>query len=189
MASAGAFGALWLAAGSHERLATAEHVHRQLQSPQPALTFFSAEQAGDVEAMASRIIPTTDTPGAREAGVVYFMDRALSTWAKAQQSVFTDGLRKLEEDVAKKYPGSSRFSALTEVQQDDVLRSIEEMSFFGTLRFATLAGMFSLPSYGGNRDFVGWTLIGQDRVLDFRPPFSWYDVPANRRALLGEGER
>lgn len=187
MASAGAFGALWLAASPRERLAAAEHAHRQVQSPQPALMFFSREQAAEVEAIASRIIPTTDTPGAREAGVVYFIDRSLVTWGKEQAPVFTEGLRKLTEEVAKRFSGESRLSALSEARQDEVLRALEETPFFGSMRFATIAGMFALPSHGGNRDFVGWTLIGQDRVLDFKPPFSWYDVPANRRALLGAG--
>lgn len=188
MASAGAFGALWLAAGARERLAAAEHAHQQVQSPQPTLTFFSREQAAEVEAVAARIIPTTDTPGAREAGVVYFIDRSLATFAKDQQPDFTEGLRRLGRDVAAKFPGESRFSALAEASQDELLRGIQETPFFQSIRFATLAGMFALPSHGGNRDFAGWTLIGQDRVLDFKPPFSWYDEPANRRTLPGGTE-
>ena len=185
MASAGALGALWLAASPRERLAAAEHAHREAQSPQPTLAYFSREQATEIEAMAARIILTTDTPGAREAGVVYFIDRALDTWGKAQQPVFAEGLRKVAEEVAKRFPGESRFSALTEARQDEVLRGLQETPFFAAMRFSTLAGMFALPLHGGNRDYVGWTLIGQDRVLDFKPPFSWYDEPANRRALLG----
>ena len=35
--------------------------------------------AAEIEAIAARIIPSDATPGAREAGVVYFIDRALST--------------------------------------------------------------------------------------------------------------
>jgi hypothetical protein len=66
-----------------------------------------------------------------------------------------------------------------------VLKSIEETPFFGQIRFATLAGFFSLPSYGGNRDFTGWKLVGQEPAMEFRSPFGWYDQPANRRALLG----
>lgn len=189
VASAGTLGALWLAASPGERLAAAEHAHRQMQSPQPALAFFAREQAVEIEAIASRILPTTDTPGAREAGVVYFIDRALATWGKEQRPVFAEGLRKVAEEVARRFPGESRFSVLSEARQDEVLRGIEETPFFGSMRFATIAGMFALPLHGGNRDFAGWALIGQDRVLDFKPPFSWYDEPGNRRALLGDPGR
>ena len=35
------------------------------------------EDAVELEAIAARIIPTTDTPGAREAGVIYFIDNVL----------------------------------------------------------------------------------------------------------------
>ena len=44
------------------------------------LSFLSAAEAADVEAVAAQIIPTDDSPGAREAGVVYFIDRALATF-------------------------------------------------------------------------------------------------------------
>jgi hypothetical protein len=96
-----------------------------------------------------------------------------------------EGLAKLAQDVGAKFPGQTRLSALTPAQQDDVLKSIEETPFFGAVRFATIAGMFSLPSHGGNRDWVGWKLVGQESALEFKAPFGWYDRPANRRALLG----
>jgi hypothetical protein len=35
--------------------------------------------------------------------------------------------------------------------------------------------MFSLPSYGGNRDGVGWKLIGFEDSHVFYPPFGHYD--------------
>jgi hypothetical protein len=41
----------------------------------------SAEQAAEIEAAARRIIPTDDTLGAREARVIYFIDRTLATFA------------------------------------------------------------------------------------------------------------
>jgi hypothetical protein len=84
--------------------------------------------------------------------------------------------------------GQRRLSALTPEQQDAVLRRIENSDFFGQLRFATLAGMFSLPEHGGNRDFSGWTMIGQEPAMEYRPPYGWYDRPENMRALLGGGD-
>src|SRR4051794_29392930 len=55
------------------------HAH-SLQAGAGRDSFFSAADAADVEAVAAQIIPTDDTPGAREAGVVHFIDRALATF-------------------------------------------------------------------------------------------------------------
>ncbi|HEX6315027.1 MAG TPA: gluconate 2-dehydrogenase subunit 3 family protein [Gemmatimonadaceae bacterium] len=185
VAAATSLGAVWLLADVTERGNAMAHAAHQLTQAQPTLSVLTREQAAELEAFASRIIPSDDTPGAREAGVVYFIDRGLATWAKDQVPAFTDGLNKLSRDVAAKFRGQTRLSALTPAQQDDVLRSIERTPFFGLMRFATISGMFSLPSYGGNRDYAGWKLVDQEPAMEFRAPFGWYDQPANRRALLG----
>ena len=185
VATVGSLGAVWLLADTEERADAVRHASHQLQQTQPSISTLTQAQATELEPFASRIIPTDETPGAREAGVIYFIDRALSTFAKDQLPAFTEGLAKLERDVSAKVPGQTRLSALTPAQQDDVLKSIEQTPFFGQMRFASLAGFFSLPTYGGNKDFVGWKLVGQESAMEFRAPFGWYDQPANRRSLLG----
>ena len=188
VASVGAIGATWLIADPAVRRDAAEHAARQVGQQQPTLEFLTTEEAADVEAFASRIIPSDDTPGAREAGVVYFIDRSLTTWARGQQGGFREGLTKLRRDVAAVVRGQSRLSALPTDRQDDVLRRIQESVFFGQMRFLTLVGTLSLPEYGGNRDFVGWTMIGQEPAMEYRPPYGWYDRPENMRALIGGGD-
>lgn len=185
LASTGSIGALWLLADVADREDAARHAQQQMAVQQPTLAFFSREQAAEVDAMISRIIPVNDTPGARELGVLYFIDRAVTTWAKDVQPAFTAGLQQLAKDVAAKYPGETRLAGLAPLQQDEVLKSIEQSEFFGLVRFATIAGVFSIPSYGGNRDWLGWKMLGQEPAMDHRPPFGWYDRPANRRTLLG----
>lgn len=185
VASVGSLSAAWMLADPAVRLDAALHAERQVAAQQPNLAYLSREQAAEVEAFASRIIPSDDSPGAKEAGVVYFIDRSLTTWAKDQQQVFGDGLKKLAADVAAVVPGQSRLAALPAAQQDQVIGSIERTDFFGFMRFLTILGMFTLPSHGGNRDFIGWKLVGQESAMEFRPPFGWYDRPENLRALLG----
>ena len=185
VAAVGTLGAVWLLRDAEEHAEAVAHAARQVAQAQPALSVFTREQAVEVEAFAARIIPTDDTPGAREAGVVYFIDRSLATVAKDQVPLFNAGLTKLSKDVGAKFRGQTKLSALTPAQQDEVLRSIERTPFFGLVRFATLAGMFSLPTHGGNKDFAGWKLLGQQDAMEFKAPFGWYDQPANRRALLG----
>ncbi len=153
---------------------------------QPAgFVHFAPDDAADVEAIAARIFPTDDTPGAREAGVVYFIDRSMTTFAVDQADFFAVGLRDLNAAVANAHAGVARFAQLGDAQQDAMLRTIEGGEFFGAVRFATIAGMFALPKYGGNRDFIGWNLVDQRSVMEYKPPFGWYDHPDNQIALLG----
>lgn len=188
VASVGSLGAAWLLADTTQRQDAAAHAAHQLTRQQPELTFFTLEQAAEVEAFASRIIPTDDTAGAREAGVVYFIDRSLTTWAKGQQASWREGLATLEKAVGAVARGQKRLSALPPERQDEVLRRMENSDFFGQVRFATLAGMLTLPEHGGNRDFIGWAMIGQEPAMEFRPPYGWYDRPENIRALIGRGD-
>jgi Gluconate 2-dehydrogenase subunit 3 len=52
---------------------------------------------------------------------------------------------------------------------------VERTPFFERVRLLTLLGMFALPKYGGNRDHVGWQLIGFPDQHIFQPPFGYYD--------------
>lgn len=189
-----ALGAVWMAAAVACRDAANSSVEQAAQphslppeSPAPPRTLqvLTPEQFTELEAMTARIIPSDDTPGAREAGVVWFIDFALTSFVAAQGAVFTDGLAQLKKDVAAAHPGSASFASLTEPQQDVLLTRMENTEFFEAVRFATIAGMFSLPKYGGNKDYIGWDLIGQEHVFEFKPPFGWYDHPDNQQALLG----
>lgn len=183
-------GAIWItgALACREKMDPAALSHGPpVDSPAPprALKFLTQEEAAEVEAIAARIIPSDGTPGAREAGVVWFIDWALTDFANDAQPMVRAGLATLATDVATKHPGEARFAALTDAQQDEILRSYEEQDLFQFLRFGTIAGMFALPKYGGNANYVGWELIGQERGYEFKPPFGWYDRPENQRALLG----
>ena len=56
--------------------------------PPPCSSFLTPEEARQVDAITVQIIPTDDTPGAREAGALYFVDRSLHTWAAASATPF-----------------------------------------------------------------------------------------------------
>ena len=135
----------------------------------------SPEAAVEIEAMTIRILPSDDGPGAREAGVIYFIDRALGTFLRDQRPLVTPGLAELNAAAAARHPGVGNFSALDAAAQDDVLRAIEGGDFFGLIRRATIAGFLANPSYGGNRDTVGWRWIGFEDRFVWQPPFGYYD--------------
>src|ERR1700733_409458 len=90
--SATGLSSVWLASQWPAILAAQEHAHAVARSGKPGkLGFFSAELAAEVESVAAQIIPTDDTRGAREAGCPYFIDRALPTFDRDQQPVYTQG--------------------------------------------------------------------------------------------------
>jgi gluconate 2-dehydrogenase gamma chain len=171
----------WLATRWSGILAAEAFAFQATQSAAPAkLTFFSPADAAEIEAVAAQIIPTDDTPGAREAGTIYFIDRALATFEKAQQNRYTQGLQELHAKTAELFPGAAKFSALTSAQQIQVLTAIEKTPFFTLVRQHTLVGFLADPIHGGNRDGIGWKHIGFEGGFNHKPPYGYYDREAHR---------
>ena len=139
------------------------------------ISFLNAAEAADIEAVAAQIIPTDDAPGAREAGVVYFIDRALGTFFSQLASDYRAQLITFQAEYRERFPATRSFASLTSEQQIEHLKTIDHTPFFTTTHLLTLLGMFTLPTYGGNRDLVGWKLIGFEDTHAFYPPFGYYD--------------
>jgi gluconate 2-dehydrogenase gamma chain len=188
----GSVGAAWLTANWPVLLSAAEHAHQAVKSGNAALEVFTAEQARELDALTSRIIPTDDVAGAHEAGVVYFIDRALKTFASDNLPAYKTGLTEVQARTTKLFPGVARFSAATSDQQDKILAelfaesekqdatrrldpSAERSSFVETLRIHTVFGYLVDPESGGNRNYSGWKAIGRDPAHTFAPPFGFYD--------------
>ncbi|MFQ6006607.1 MAG: gluconate 2-dehydrogenase subunit 3 family protein [Woeseia sp.] len=137
----------------------------------------SPTEAREFDAIAARILPTTDTPGAREAGVIYFMDKAFGTIMAGELPDARRGLADFQAGIAAAYPGAGLFSDLDEFDEDQYLQSREQTDFFLQMHFMTLCGFFAMSSYGGNRDNVGWKLIRfEGRHGAWQPPFGHYDA-------------
>ena len=181
--SVSGLGAAWVAAHYADIEAVEAYVQRTAASGAPArLEFFTPAQAAEVEAMAAQIIPTDDTPGAREARVVNFIDRALVTFEKDQQAAYTKGLQDLEAQTKQLFPQAATFSTLASEQQIKVLTAMEKTPFFNLVRTHTITGFFAHPMHGGNHEKVGWKLVGWDDSLNHKPPFGYYDAqPQPRR--------
>lgn len=188
------------------------------EPPPDVLKFFTPHEARTVEALTARILPgTPDDPGAREAGVVYYIDNLLAYSEGFAEAVYRqppfaqtyEGDSPPEEGKAGPYPviwisadeierygyqsimtprevfrlglaavdryaneqfGSS-FVDQSEDEQDQIVFALADNQatgfeplnpeqFFHVLRRYTGEGMFSDPAYGGNRNMVGWKLIG-----------------------------
>jgi gluconate 2-dehydrogenase gamma chain len=158
-----------------------EHAHaiQQGQAP-PRFKVLTAAEAREISAVAARIMPTTDTPGATEAGAVYFFDYALGDFAKDAVTPLRGWLAELVTKAKAIRPAATRFSDLAAAEQDAVLKELEKGEFFGAVRGLTMLGMFSDPKYGGNRGQVGWKLLGFENRMTNSPPFGYYDAQAAR---------
>lgn len=166
----------WLALRLPEIVDAQEHAHRAAQSvPAVEFEYLTAEQATEIEAVAAQIIPTDDTPGAREVRVIYFIDRALMTFDKDKQPQYVKGLKELQAKQKRMFPKAARFSELGSEQQIALLKKIEKTAFFDLVRLHTVMGFFADPAYGGNFHQAGWKLIGFQDQFNFKPPFGFYD--------------
>lgn len=147
----------------------------EAQDSSASFTTLGNAEAAELQAIAARIIPTDEAPGATEARVIYFMDSVLGGSRAEVLTPIREGLTELQASAAAEY-GVASFSELSSGQQDDLLQKIEETPFFDTVRYLTIAGMFAQPSHGGNHNKVGWELIGfEDRHM-WQAPYGYYDA-------------
>jgi gluconate 2-dehydrogenase gamma chain len=174
-------------------VAAAEHAHQAANSKTPVkFQVLTPAQARDVEAIAAQIIPTDDLPGAREAGVVYFIDAALKTFASETVAIYRQGLAALNAEANAEYAGVKQFADANAEQQYALLQRFSDETdstkapggrrqaatsgdFFQTIWQHTVCGFLVDPSGGGNRDYVGWKVIDRDPAHSFAPPFGFYD--------------
>jgi gluconate 2-dehydrogenase gamma chain len=155
-----------LAGLSAEVLEALQHAHASAQAGDGKLQYLDPQAASEIEALAAQIIPSDDGPGAKEAGVIYFIDRALATFDSDQREIYRSGLAAYRSGLAASPPRAS-------------IVSIEHTEFFEALRRHVVMGFLASPAWGGNRDKVGWKLIGFEDAGAFQPPFGYYDTPGN----------
>jgi gluconate 2-dehydrogenase gamma chain len=88
--------------------------------------FVSQDQAGIISEVAEIIIPKTNTPGAKEAGVPEFIDIMLKdVYSKEDQDRFLEELKSFDEEAKKTYDDS--FAELDEEQRKEfVFKKHEE---------------------------------------------------------------
>lgn len=170
--SAGVAGTTW-ARAVLPGLAAISQAACTAKDEQASFAILQQDEAIEFEAIAARIIPTTDTPGAREAGVIYFFDQSFGSFNAPLLPMLRGGLEALQANI----DGGRNFSELSEGEQDALLGANQNTPFFGLIRMMTFAGFFGMSEYGGNIDGVGWELLGMDpHVHAYTYPFGYYDA-------------
>lgn len=161
-----------------------------------ALEHLTVLEAETLEAVTARILPSDENgPGAFEARAVHYIDRCLGAHLRGSSETYTAGLSALHEHAMQRH--GSAFATLNETQQDALLTAMEageldgfapdSATFFELLRDHTIEGTFSDPYYGGNRDFVGWDLLGYPGVRLGTTPQEVAQgraLPANHRSAF-----
>lgn len=144
------------------------------------------DEARDIAAIAARILPTTDTPGATEAGVIYFIDRALGAELSDRVGTARRGLAEFNEALAGAH-GATRFDELDEGARDAFLATVDTTPFFNLVREMTVLGFFAMQKYGGNRDNIGWQLVGfEGHHGPWTYPFGYYDAEVHGETSDGK---
>lgn len=168
---------------------------RSAGSGETVLFFFNGDEAKFIEAAIDHLIPADDKwGGAKEAGVLYYIDRQLAgaygagarmylkgPWATetppqqgyqlrhSPAELYRVGIAEARSYAGRKFAGreiwdlgaDDAHSLLSDLESGAAeLQSIPSAVFFETLLANTIEGYFADPVYGGNRDFVGWRMIG-----------------------------
>ncbi len=139
---------------------------------------FDAATAAEVEALAEIILPADRTPGAKEAGVIWFIDGALAGFDKPMVAAYRSGLADVQARRKRLFPGSASIAALRPEEGHALVSDFEKTEFFATLRQHTILGFFGHPKHGGNRNGAAAKLLGIQEEHMYMPPFGYYDREA-----------
>jgi gluconate 2-dehydrogenase gamma chain len=139
-------------------------------SPAAGYRFFTAAEVETLGAWVDALIPPDEDPGAREAGVVHYIDLQLTRWFRRHQGGYREALAQIDR-WARSHSGSP-FAALSLEDRTGLLSQMERgqasRAFFpdgGRAAFElvlahTMQGFYGNPRHGGNRGYASWKMIG-----------------------------
>ena len=138
--------------------------------------FFTDEEASLAESIIACLIPADDFPGAKEAGVIRFLDRQLVGYHRRYQNSYRTGLANTHELCIQQY--GMRFNDLAEEKKIGFLRSLEDNTasgeiwkdlassdFFNLILDHTMQGFYGSPRHGGNKDHASYRMLKLDYPL------------------------
>lgn len=118
-------------------------------------TSLTANHLALAGAIADRILPRTDTPGASDVGVAAFINLLYGEFmTDAERATLAEGLDRV--DAATHGAHGAGFTTVTPAEQDAVLRAVAQaeqsqpQGFFRLIRSATILGYFTSEQVGRN---------------------------------------
>ena len=142
------------------------------------LMVLTEHQAGTLNAIAERILPTTDTPGAGDAEIPGFVDRLLSGWLPdAARRHLLSELDRFDARARERLPDATGFADLSEPEQDALLTEaqnealairsgrafsrnpdrLHQQPFFDLVKWLTLFGYYT--SEAGMKSELGYRIV------------------------------
>src|SRR5918993_3153560 len=140
----------------------------------PALLVLTPYEARTAAAVFERLFPTDENgPGATDIGVLAYLDRALAGAYRDKAETYRLGLAAL--DLAARRRSGVPFADCSEQIQHALVTELEQCvlpdfrippqhDFFEMLRAHLQEGLFSDPAHGGNREKLGWKLLGHPGI-------------------------
>jgi gluconate 2-dehydrogenase gamma chain len=146
--------------------ATAQTGTGQAAGTAPMYKFFTGQEAAMTGAICEQIVPRDDYPGAKENGVVNFIDGVLSgPMGRFYKAKYREGLLRIKM-ISRERHGKN-FAALAWNDQTKVLLDLESgaaggisgKEFFALIVRHTMEGYYGNPSDGSNRGGASWKMI------------------------------
>lgn len=167
----------------------ADNRRRAASGQDPQYFFLTLAEAAFITAFVDELIPADEHPSASEAGVVEYIDLQLATDYGAGERLYLDGphepgtesqgyqlgltpaqlYREAILGIDDSLEGAS-FATLAPAARQDLIRALEAgerdagevpgKRFFTEIRQNTIEGYFADPVHGGNRNAVGWEMVG-----------------------------
>ncbi len=134
---------------------------------------FTNMEAKTVEALAEQIIPADEYAGAKEAGVVNFIDKQLNGPYARYIDNYKNGIEAINITAQKKHNllfeelnFKNQYTLMLEMENGTLSgeewQHISTTHFFRLIRDHSLQGYYGSPRHGGNKDYVSYRMIGLD---------------------------
>lgn len=132
--------------------------------------FLTSQEVETLGAWVDTLIPPDEDPGAREAGVVRYIDLQLTRWFRRYQPDYRAALAAIERWSRGTH--GMPFARLEPVQRERMLAQMEKgeaprgvfpdggRSAFELVLAHTMQGFYGNPRHGGNRGYISWKMIG-----------------------------
>lgn len=153
------------------------HLYSDFQhASHPIVTMitFNPHEKKTAIALFERMFPTTDSsPGSTQIGVSEYVDKALAGTYQADRELYRLGLAGLDQTALADF--DRYFVDCEPHQQDHLISQLEtgtlasfhipdQKAFFSLVRSHLQEGLFADPIYGGNREKLGWQVLGHPGV-------------------------
>ncbi|MBX3070373.1 MAG: gluconate 2-dehydrogenase subunit 3 family protein [Thermomicrobiales bacterium] len=148
-----------------------------------------------LEAVFERLFPADgDAAGAREIGAARYVDLGLTGALRDDLGDYRSGLDALDRAARDRF--GVAFAEAAAPEQDELLSSLQrgvlpgsfpvpQIAFFELLRMHCLEGLFADPLYGGNREKLGWQVLGHPGVwLENSPEEHLRESPADKNGVV-----